>query len=691
MKDRNSKNGAPGSKGRPSLAKHPLFPAMVAIWFGALFGLGSLAIRPTLLESLVVSSRIDLLVPAAAPPLGMTARILLALVMAGAGGLLGANIARRIARPRPEKRERSRSAASVLGRQTPAGDVGRRRPLTIDEPERDEFEERAPLPGGSPQILNVHDVDIDEPGDAGFDADRAGYRDPAPAIVSPAQVGIASASPASTAPDNTPVEPDNAEELAEELDLAAFSSGESDPGHAPAHELAAAPAELPRFKVQSFAPEPNADEVEMPLRPFAAPAVAAAPAAATAQFPRVPDSAPLARLGSNPASEDGEDAYRTDAEMLSRLSGGDGVARRLFDAPPSEDDGSAPQSPEIRTGTELSERFEDMPQKAAAPLSSERNSVRIDHPTVSKDQAVKADATDSPDALAASRIEAADLGELSQVELLERLALALRARRERKAEPVRTVSTPSPAIATVPVLPPLPERPASAATAEPVAAPQLEMSAVPVSTDQSAIAALPAALRPVDLDGFDDGEDIVPDFVPARHIAMSSPAPVPAAIDRPVDVDEVPFQTEAGFNERTGDEPADWTSSDAEDDEGEESRVLEDGYSSLLNLSRPAAVRQQFVRIDEPEDTGGAIEPVVIFPGQNAGLNASHGKPIDAPVAPTPATRTGESAPVARPFDAPGTGIAQGVPAPAVAQDPEETERALRAALASLQRMSGAA
>ena len=49
------------------ITEHQLFPAVVALWFGALFGLGSLAVRPSLLESLVRSSRIDLIVPAAAP------------------------------------------------------------------------------------------------------------------------------------------------------------------------------------------------------------------------------------------------------------------------------------------------------------------------------------------------------------------------------------------------------------------------------------------------------------------------------------------------------------------------------------------------------------------------------------------------------------------------------------------------
>ncbi len=78
------------------VSSHPLFPAIVALWFGALFGLGSLAVRASLIESLVISSHIDVLVPMAAPPLGMTARILLALFMAMIGIAAGAAIAHSI-------------------------------------------------------------------------------------------------------------------------------------------------------------------------------------------------------------------------------------------------------------------------------------------------------------------------------------------------------------------------------------------------------------------------------------------------------------------------------------------------------------------------------------------------------------------------------------------------------------------
>ena len=80
-----------------SITAHRLFAPGLALWFGALFGLSSLAVRTGLFEELVVASRLDQLVPAASPPLGHAARLLLALAFALVGGLIGWAMARLIA------------------------------------------------------------------------------------------------------------------------------------------------------------------------------------------------------------------------------------------------------------------------------------------------------------------------------------------------------------------------------------------------------------------------------------------------------------------------------------------------------------------------------------------------------------------------------------------------------------------
>ena len=97
------------------------------------------------------------------------------------------------------------------------------------------------------------------------------------------------------------------------------------------------------------------------------------------------------------------------------------------------------------------------------------------------------------------------------------------------------------------------------------------------------------------------------------------------------------------------------------------------------------------MRIEEPETHGEAIEPVVIFPGQGAFAAPQAAPFAQSNVAPIEASS--DSVPFRR-FDAPsaaGQGAAVAAPTGPQATNPAEAEQALRAALANLQRMSGAA
>lgn len=81
------------------MASYPAFTPALVVWFAALFGLSVVAIRGSLLESWVLGAQLDLVVPAAAPPLGMVARLLLALMFAALGAAIGW-VAARLLRPR---------------------------------------------------------------------------------------------------------------------------------------------------------------------------------------------------------------------------------------------------------------------------------------------------------------------------------------------------------------------------------------------------------------------------------------------------------------------------------------------------------------------------------------------------------------------------------------------------------------
>ncbi len=154
---------ATGSSKPKPVSAHPLFPAIVGLWFAALFGLGSLAIRPALLEQAVLALQLDTLVPAAAPPFGATARILLALVMATIGAAIGVRLGRgfaeRAAAPKPQPRQRAVAPESQVSVQpaVPGFLAGRRRALTIDDSdEAYQHHDAAPLPGGGvPQVFDI--------------------------------------------------------------------------------------------------------------------------------------------------------------------------------------------------------------------------------------------------------------------------------------------------------------------------------------------------------------------------------------------------------------------------------------------------------------------------------------------------------------------------------------------------------
>ena len=148
---------------KPPISAHPAFPAIVALWFAALLGLGSLVLPPILLERFAVATGLASLVPAFAPPLGFTARSLLALAAALGGVGLGLSIARRVARghmPQPESRAAKLTKRPISVHDELGGEgvinghglpINRRRALAISEDERpSDFLYVAPLPGEDP-------------------------------------------------------------------------------------------------------------------------------------------------------------------------------------------------------------------------------------------------------------------------------------------------------------------------------------------------------------------------------------------------------------------------------------------------------------------------------------------------------------------------------------------------------------
>lgn len=93
---------------------HPLFPGLVTLWFGALLGLGSLAVHPAVLESTLQISRIEQTIAAQLPSIDLAGRTLLALAFAATGCLIGLVAARTIQRNAAPRRNAGLDCEPVL-------------------------------------------------------------------------------------------------------------------------------------------------------------------------------------------------------------------------------------------------------------------------------------------------------------------------------------------------------------------------------------------------------------------------------------------------------------------------------------------------------------------------------------------------------------------------------------------------
>lgn len=161
MAEPNRKPASKQARRSQPISRHPLFPAIVALWCAALFGLASFAIRASLLESLVVAGHVDNLIPAAAPPLGTTARLLMALVLGGFGAAAGWLLAWRMGG------RRAKPAPSVL--KMSEVDLGEPMPWPSapDDPVAEAADEPTPTPGSVSPAAAAEDLEP-EPAAPGF-------------------------------------------------------------------------------------------------------------------------------------------------------------------------------------------------------------------------------------------------------------------------------------------------------------------------------------------------------------------------------------------------------------------------------------------------------------------------------------------------------------------------------------------
>ncbi|MEE4451931.1 hypothetical protein [Novosphingobium resinovorum] len=613
------------------ITRHPLFPAIVALWFGALAGLGSIVVSSSTIEGVVMLLGIDKVIPMAAPPLGTTMRILLALGMTGLGAAIGGVIARRISRGAPALQRRDGIEAEAVedtGEQPAPVATGtrRRRALAIEPEAAPAAEERAPLPGDvaatieAAQILNVAEFDIDSFDEA-----------PAEAVFH-RPAAFQSAAP----------EPVAAEDIDESDNLPAWLDAESAwrdpaPGFTSQRGVFTTPPGAQVFQAQLEAAEEAGQKASGAETEVTAPIGSRLFEAYSRELsPRADDSVSVSISGAEPGFK-----------LLPRLPQGDWTAQNDTEAAPSDTqqdekaeaaDDSAVDAPAFAPHVAAAEEVDPAPlAQAAEEAPFEAHG-------------------------AADRIVRTDLGSLSQVELLERLALAMERRREearRAAEAVAIV----PEAVVAPFAAPVIGHEVAEGFVE--TQPQEPEAAWP---PVSPVAAMPTTLRPVGLDPIgDDHAEPLPGYVPPRHIGLASQADGYG--------EEAP-----GFDPHAAIPfPSSPFTADPEAEDEDEDVVLQQGYSSLLNLSRHAAVRKPFLQFGEPDEAGDEIAHATpVVSAEDAADATDEPAPFGRPVLLPDPVGEAPPEPEERPFDAPRN-------------DPEATERALRAALATLQRMSGAA
>lgn len=302
------------------------------------------------------------------------------------------------------------------------------------------------------------------------------------------------------------------------------------------------------------------------------------------------------------------------------------------------------------------------------------------------------------------------LDDLGLVQLTERLALAIGRRNARAAAAHQAPAAPYAVPAAEPFAAPVaseiesedaPEEAAHFAVAAPRPAPAIARfhsaqtdadapAQVSELSTERVVQLRPAALQPFvpEADVFD--EDDVPGL--DRFLRVPAQAFEPAA-----DLESEALDADV-LEENDDEDVAVWDDDDGTA-EGAEAR-----YPSLLDMGT-GSHRAQALRLshDEEEDDGETVadklEPVVVFPSQSSPLHAN-ARPFDGPSAiAAPATLAPSSilAVAGSPLAAPGRAAPSSPLAPleetpsataGVVADAEEADRALRAALATLQRMT---
>lgn len=613
------------SQGKVPLSRHPLFPAVVGLWFAALLGIGSLAAGPALLDGLVRTLHLDAVLPAGTLPLGFTTRMAVSLVLALGGGGLAWRHARRLGRTEDAPEQ----SAGIFSR------ISRSISQRLARPAPDDASVSEADPVAAPDLADDNE-----------DLARLAAARAAPAARRrPLVVNDAAPEPSTWTGLALPLMPEPTKTIRVEptiLDLGAFTANP-----ASAADYAPKPASEPASEPDNAAESSAASEaaaVEFNAGESESPAVAETPAAPDGDLPSEPPH-PAAPASATPSADEMA-ARRLREASLDTLDVA-GLVNRFalaLEARRASDFGAATAPMGAPAGPELPAAFAPVPQEFDEPApfvpDARAEESRADEPLADESLAHRRPSAAEFDAAPAEAAEPAE-SEFDPTDLDE-------------SDPAQAGPEPGPEQSDFG-----PARPFDMPATLPEPGFETADWFDPAEEDWAGAG--------------DDWADAGEPDEEIEEVSLETLLPQKRRTGRPFDYNGPEFDISA--------EVARWALPEPEEEEGEDEEYDDEdeddgdsagaagnsrGFSSLLTMK--PSIRSQhplsppvvpFVRIDdedEDEDEDGLAEPVVQFPGQFA---APTRKTMLVPGAPDNAT-------------------------------PEETEAALREALAALRKMSGA-
>ena len=647
---------------RPPITANPAFPWVVALWFAALLGIGSLIVPSTLLDRISAAAGLAAIVPMAAPPLGFTAKALIALVGTLAGGALGLALARKIVAPEAVRAAKARPrkpviATSEIGEPGLEDDMhddlaartasGRRRALTIEEDEGpSDFLTARPLPDvheSAPASLPVSKDIVPKAAIEATDKEEAQRVE----IEEPHQL-LQPAPPVTEAfeDDDEPLELEECAELVEESGREAEAFEGQEP---PRQELApTAAADKPVVAV-NYTQVPEARATATQPLPFSPPSMARIEDEQDDQFGESDFAAEQTFAPEKDTGPESEDTVSDKQIFQGQGAAEHDVAAEVVEAAALKDEGQptlvSSESADDSDANADGEGLVQLVQRLGSTLerhrewAAEKATAKADRPAPEPHGAEHQPVPDEFDPAAAEDVSQAMAAYFGAP----------------AAAPAATV---------------VPEQPEEVVQFEDVVGEDAPAFAAPAEAEapRQRYESFRGTIAAVDLDDDDDeGEDDFSEIAASFTLPLTSPEE-PAPAPRPA-FDQPP--PSAGVISARGDRETDV----------DEEESLELGEFPANPFKRNA---EEFVRVEEPEPVEGDTQPAVLFPNQQARKPAAPSGPAPAPAS----TQTPGPASAPRAFDPPAgesdTATQRGErPRPSN----DDNDRALREALINLQRM----